>query len=60
MLRTTPLLHSIALDRNNANAKKQAKKKLQLSHLSIQTNTYKAPPVYTQDDHRTQALTTRR
>ena len=57
MMSTTPLQPSIALDRNKATRKK---KKLQLSHLSIQTNTYKLPPVYIQDDHHTQVLTTRR
>jgi hypothetical protein len=45
MLRTTPLQPSIALDRNQTSLTKQdegeeevGKKKLQLSHLSIQTN----------------------
>jgi hypothetical protein len=67
MLRTTPFQPSIALDRNKATRTKQAKgeeevgkKNLQLSHPSIQTNTYKAPPVYIHDNHRTQVLTTRR
>ena len=68
MLRTTPLQPSIALDRNKATRAKPVKgeevvgkkKNLQLSHPSIQTNSNRAPPVYIQDNHRTQVLTIRR
>ena len=63
MLRTTPLQPSIALDRNKATRAKPikgeevvGKKNLQLSHPSIQQTTYRSPPVYIQDDHRTQVL----
>jgi hypothetical protein len=67
MLRTTPLQPSIALDRNQTSLTKQGegeeevgKKKLQLSHSSIQTKTYRALPVFIQYNHRKQVLTTRR
>ena len=67
MLRTTLLQPSIALDRNEATRAKPVKgeevvgkKNLQLSHPSIQIITYRAPPVYTQYNHRTQVLTIRR
>ena len=63
MLRTTPLQPSIALDRNKATRAKPikgeevvGKKNLQLSHSVFKQTKYRAPPVYIQDNHRTQVL----
>ena len=54
---------SIALDRNEANRAKPVKgeevvgkKNLQLSHSVFKQTIYRSPPVYIQDDHRTQVL----
>jgi hypothetical protein len=68
MLRTTPLHPSIALDRNKATRAKQGeceeeigkKKNCSCATEVFKLTTYKAPPVYIQNNHRTQVLTNRR